>query len=242
MTNGTLIKTAMTALAILVPVLLMACGDGDKELSRADVAKIVRSELAEAPASADPGPSREEIEQIVSAAIADIPERDSGPTGIEAGPTNGSAAASIPPKSTPGDYTRFFVNKAISRYGSEGLDATLAYYNTRESVDGQWYVFIIDQDDTMVAHAANPNLVGRPASAAMGPNSYPAGEAVAAVADEDGAWFDYTFPNPATGGAETKHSWTVRHDGLVFTSGWYERGPRKSDAPPPTPRPSWSRP
>ena len=98
-------------------------------------------------------------------------------------------------------------------------------------MDGQWYVFIIDQDDTMVAHAANPNLVGRPASAAMGPNGYPAGEAVAAVADEHGAWFDYTFPNPATGGAETKHSWTVRHDGLVFTSGWYERGPRKSDAP-----------
>ena len=48
---------------------------------------------------------------------------------------------------------------------------------------------------------------------------------------QDGAWFDYTFPNPTTKGAETKHSWTVRHDGLVFTSGWYERGPRKSDAP-----------
>ena len=36
-------------------------------------------------------------------------------------------------------------------------------------------------------------------------------EAVFAVADEDGEWFSYTFPNPATGGVETKHSW-IRSD------------------------------
>ena len=27
----------------------------------------------------------------------------------------------------------------------------------------------------------------------MGPNNYPTGAAVAATADESGAWFDYTF-------------------------------------------------
>ena len=30
---------------------------------------------------------------------------------------------------------------------------------------------------------------------------------------------------------ETKHSWVVIHDGITFGSGWYERGPGKSDAP-----------
>ncbi len=30
---------------------------------------------------------------------------------------------------------------------------------------------------------------------------------------------------------ETKHSWVVTHDGITFGSGWYERGPGKSDAP-----------
>ena len=139
--------------------------------------------------------------------------------------------AAAPPKSMPAEYTKHSVNNAIGRYKSEGLDATLAYYNTEESIDGQWYVFIIDGDNIMRAHAANPDLVDRPISASVGPNGYPVGEAVAAVADEDGAWFDYTFPNPATGGVETKHSWMVRHDGLVFGSGWYEAGPRKSDAP-----------
>ena len=139
--------------------------------------------------------------------------------------------ASVPPKWEPDEYTKYFVKAAISKYDSEGLDATVAHYNTRESVDGQWYVFILDKDDIMLAHAANPDLVNRPISAADGPNGYPAGEAVAAVADEDGAWFSYNFINPSSGSTETKHSWMVKHDGLVFGSGWHERGPGKSDAP-----------
>ena len=144
----------------------------------------------------------------------------------------GYATATVPPKSTPADYTKFLVRDAISRYASEGLDATVAYYNTQESVDGQWYVFIIDDENqTIVAHAPNPDLVGQHSSQALGPNSYPTGSAVAASADQDGAWFDYTYANPASGVVETKHSWMVTHDGITFGSGWYERGPGKSDAP-----------
>ena len=142
----------------------------------------------------------------------------------------GYATATVPPKSTPADYTKFLVRDAISRYESEGLDATVAYYNTKESVDGQWYVFIIDENQTIIAHA-NPDLVGKHVSLALGPNSYPTGSAVAASADQDGAWFDYTYANPASGVVETKHSWMVIHDGITFGSGWYERGPGKSDAP-----------
>ena len=142
-----------------------------------------------------------------------------------------SQSATAPPKSFPAEYTKFLVRDAISRYESEGLDATVAYYNSKESIDGQWYVFIADEGKNMIAHAANPGLVGKHASEILGPNAYPAGAAVAASADEDGGWFDYTFPNPATGAVETKHSWVVVHDGLTFGSGWYERGPGKSDAP-----------
>ncbi len=136
-----------------------------------------------------------------------------------------------PRKSAPSAYTQAFVERAIALHDAVGRERTVAYYNTPESVDGQWYVFILDQDDTMLAHAANPALVGRPASAAVGPHNYPAGEAVVAVADGDGEWFSYTFINPASGAAETKHSWMVAYDGLTFGSGWHERGPAKSDAP-----------
>ena len=140
-------------------------------------------------------------------------------------------SAAAPPKWQPADYTQHLVRSAIRKYQEEGLDATVAHYNTMESIDGQWYMFIFDQDDIMLAHAANPALVGRPASAAVGPHNYPASEAVVAVADEDGAWFSYSFVNPASGAAETKHSWMVEYDGLTFGSGWYERGQSKADAP-----------
>ena len=142
----------------------------------------------------------------------------------------GQTEASVPPKWMPEAYTNYFVREAIRRYESDGLDSTVAHYNTEESVDGQWYVFMMDEDGTVIAHA-NPALVGQLASDVLGPNNYPTGAAVAASADENGAWFDYTFPNLATGTVETKHSWMVIHDGITFGSGWYEEGPRKTDAP-----------
>ena len=142
----------------------------------------------------------------------------------------GQTEASVPPKWMPEAYTNYFVREAIRRYESDGLDSTVAYYNTGESVDGQWYVFMIDEDGTVIAHA-NPALVGQLASDVLGPNNYPTGAAVAASADENGAWFDYTFTNPATASVETKHSWMVIHDGITFGSGWYEEGPGKTDSP-----------
>ena len=138
---------------------------------------------------------------------------------------------SAPPKWDPAEYTKYFVRSAIEKYDSEGLDATVAYYNTPESIDGQWYMFIFDQNDMFLAHAANPSYPGQHASVAVGPNNFPAGEAVVAAGDEDGAWLSYTFTNPATGAVETKHSWIVEYDGLTFGSGWYEQGPAKHDAP-----------
>ena len=137
----------------------------------------------------------------------------------------------LPSKSDPTAYTQAFVERAIHRYNTEGLQATLDYYNSPQSIDGQWYVFIIDENQTIIAHAADPDLVGKHISQALGPNSYPSGSAVAASADEDGAWVDYTWVNPESGDSQTKHSWVIRHNGLVFGSGWYERGPGKSDAP-----------
>ena len=141
-----------------------------------------------------------------------------------------AARASAPPKWEAAGYTKHFVKAAINKYDTEGIDATVAYYNTKESVDSQWYMLIFDQDDMMLAHAVNPDLVRQPASAAAGPNNYPAGEAVVAAAD-DGAWFSHTFTNPASGAVEVKHSWMVEYDGLTFVSAWHERGPSKFDAP-----------
>jgi hypothetical protein len=130
----------------------------------------------------------------------------------------------------PGAYTQSFVERALELYGVLGRDAALEYYNTAESADGEWYVFIMDEDDVLVANQ-NQDIVGIPSADVNGPDGYPAGRMVVAVASEDGGWVDYQFNNPALGRAQLKHSWVVRHDGLIFGSGWYEDPPSKVHAP-----------
>ena len=98
------------------------------------------------------GLSKSEVEEIVKAALADIPQSQPGLTSAETEQIARGVVASIPPKSSPAEYTKFFVDNAISRYETQGLDATLAHYNREESIDGQWYVFIIDENDLVIGH------------------------------------------------------------------------------------------
>ena len=57
-------------------------------------------------------------------------------------------------------YTVAMVERALQRYGDEGREATVEYYNSPESVDGEWYVFIVDENDLMIAHA-DPGRLGQ---------------------------------------------------------------------------------
>lgn len=128
------------------------------------------------------------------------------------------------PVTEPGAYTKFFVHKAIERYEDEGLEDTVAYYNTMDSVDGDWYVFIADEDGVLISHATIPGNVGKPLSSDdfLGADGFHFGNAIK-EAGEDGEWVSYSYLNPNSGGEEQKHTWVVREDGLIFGSGWYQR-------------------
>ena len=119
------------------------------------------------------------------------------------------------------EYTQLKVAQAVSMYEARDLDATLAYYNTAESVDGQWYVFIIEPDGEIIGHY-NPEVVGQNLNGAIGTDAtgYIFGPDMLA-ADETGKWVSYVFHNPATDELDSKHSWVVRYDDLLFGSGWY---------------------
>ena len=231
MTNRKLSKLASAALAVLVPLLLVACGDGDAGLTHEEVQEIVRAELADAPAASapDPGLTSADVEESIQAALAEMPQPEPGLTAAEAERIARGVFASIPPRSAPADYTKFFVNNAISRYEAQGLYATLAYYNRPESIDGQWYVFIIDGDDRVVAHP-DPQRVGLDLKGWVGTDSNGYNYAPEMLsATEEGRWVTYVFANPEsgefgsgyTGEFELKNVWVVRHDGLLFASGWY---------------------
>ncbi|MCY4438300.1 MAG: hypothetical protein OXE05_13340 [Chloroflexi bacterium] len=132
----------------------------------------------------------------------------------------------------PGLYTQAFVAEAIRRYDADGREATLAHFNNPESVDGEWYMFIIGEDGEVLAHSAIPDNVGLFVKKPLGvdANGYDFGTDMLA-ATEQGSWVSYVYENPARDNLlETKHAWVVKHDGLIFASGWYQVD--RYDAPP----------
>ena len=195
-------------------------------LTRADVEQIVRSAIAEISQSPQPGPglTRTDVEEIARAAIPIMPPPippEPSLSRAEVAQIALRVAASIPPRSEQAEYTKFFVENAIALYESEGLEDMVAYYNTPESVDGQWYVFIVDEEGYTISHY-DPEIRGRDPSLRVDATGYFYGEDLLS-ATEDGKWVSYVFTNPATGGLDSKHTWAVRRDGLIFASGWYER-------------------
>ena len=121
-------------------------------------------------------------------------------------------------------WTKSLVQQAVDRYNKTGLEETAAYYNSDESVDGQWYVFIAD-DTKIIAHATAPQLIGTPTKDITTENGYPSGAAVVAVAGPEGGWTSYSSAHPETGMTALKHTYAVESGGLIFGSGWYEPSP-----------------
>lgn len=127
-----------------------------------------------------------------------------------------------PAKGNAPAYTVWLVEQALERYEREGLDATLDHYNSRASVDGPWYVFIVNEEGLLTGHwdaeVRGQSLIGPIGTDVTG---YEFGRAMVA-AGEEGRWVTYVFTNPETGQHQRKHSWVVRHDGHLFGSGWYD--------------------
>ncbi len=118
------------------------------------------------------------------------------------------------------DFTQEFVQAALDRYDSEGREETIAYYNSSASIEGEWYVFITDENDLYIAHPTAPEWVGLDVKTRPGSDGSESGPGIA-EATEAGHWVHYTVSNPASGEEEPKHTWVIRHDGLIFASGYY---------------------
>ena len=200
----------------------------DPGLTQSDVKAIIQAALATV-SLPEPSLTRSDVEETIQAALREMADSEPGLTADEVRRIARDTVASIPLKSAPADYTKFFVQNAISRYETDGLEDTLSYYSRLESVDQEWYVFIIGSDGKVVAHY-DSRLIGEDLSGPIGTdaNGYNFGPEMLS-ATEDGKWVTYVYHrNPEhdeTGfeldELELKNVWVVRHDGLLFASGWY---------------------
>ena len=225
MTNRMRRIALAAGLLLLVSALFSACGEGG--VTRAEVEEIIRDEMsAQSQSESSPGMAPADVEGIVNDAIQKMPQPEPGLTRAEVEEIVRAAIADIPSRSAPAEYTQRFVNNAIARYEAQGLDATLTHYNSPQSVDGQWYVFIIDQNDLVIGHP-DPERLGLDLKGWVGTdaNGYEFGPEMLS-ATEDGKWVSYVYRNPESGGIgagdfELKNAWVVKRDGLLFGSGWY---------------------
>ena len=125
-----------------------------------------------------------------------------------------------PTMDEPEAYAVSLVQAAIDLYKSEGREVTVAYHNNPANIDGQWYVFITDENDNFIAHAQSPTLVDKDLKDVPGVDGSALGVEIA-NATEEGKWTDYLWPNPDSNKLEQKRTWSIRHDGYLFASGYY---------------------
>ncbi len=137
----------------------------------------------------------------------------------------------MPTMDDPEAFAVAFVQAAIDLYKMKGREAAIAYYNDTASVNGQWYVFIVDDSDIMVSHAVLPELIGMDVKDIVSFNYTLGVEIVKAT--EEGHYIDYISPNPQSNKLELKRTWVIRHDGYIFGAGYYEPwGPDPTTLPP----------
>ncbi|MBI1658732.1 MAG: hypothetical protein IS632_08180, partial [Thaumarchaeota archaeon] len=109
----------------------------------------------------------------------------------------------------------------ILEYDHAGKDAAFADINTIPEEPASTYVFVVDPATGIVqAQNVNPDLIGMSDWDVIA-SDLPAAALLEQVSAEDGAWASYTHTNPVTGEAESKRTWLIMYDGLVFGSGYY---------------------
>ena len=226
-----IVKAAMAETAATLP---------EPDLTLAEVEEAIRA-ATEGMTTPEPGLTATEVEAVVEAALAGLPEQGlalargdveeavrvamaematSGP-GLDRAEVERlarNAVVAIPPKSSPDKYTKFFVDNAIGRYEAEGLDAAVSHYNGVESVDGQWYVFILDDKGKVISHY-DSHLIGEDLRGPLGTdaNGYNFGQEMLS-ATEGGKWVSYVYKNPDAASISPANLSNVD---LKNAHGWY---------------------
>ena len=96
------------------------------------------------------------------------------------------------------ESTREYVRKAIAKYDEDGLEATIAYYNRQDSLEGQFYLFLIGVRRQLPGPSIFPHLIGTDIKEVVGSDGQELGKEIAR-ATEEGIWVEYLWPIPYPG-------------------------------------------
>jgi cytochrome c len=118
------------------------------------------------------------------------------------------------------------VERAAEYIRVHGRQQAFAVFNRLDGgfVDGDLYVFCDDAAGINLANGGNPNLVGRNLAAVRDPDGkLPALDLYRLTQAKGQGWYEFLWPNPATGRVERKVVFAVRIDDQSFcASGYYK--------------------
>jgi len=135
-------------------------------------------------------------------------------------------AASISPiLATTADDVKAFVSKAMVHIKDVGQAQAFADFSQPNGnwVVGELYIFCQAPDGVILAHGANPALIGRNFSNVMDPDGKPPNREINRIGFTYGeGWVDFKWPNPVTKKVQPKSAWVMKvNDGAVCGSGYY---------------------
>ena len=120
---------------------------------------------------------------------------------------------------TPESFVRGVIEDTIALYDSDpdtAFDTITAMMSTSPS-----YPFVIDSNTIVVAHGADPDVIGTKGILAASTDKMI--DALVSDLEENGEmWVEYTITNPSVGIDQYKRSLIVLHDGYIFGSGYYQ--------------------
>ena len=118
-----------------------------------------------------------------------------------------------------------FVKSAVAFAKVNGVSKLLKEVNspTTQFRKGELYIFVLDMDGIIMAHGANPKLVGHDLSEREDANSVRYIQEFIKVADTKGSgWVDYLFPNPENGKVEAKTTYIEKVEFVIVGCGVYK--------------------
>jgi cytochrome c len=124
------------------------------------------------------------------------------------------------------DEVHALVERAAEYVRVHGRQQAFVDFNRPDGgfVDGDLYVFCDDAAGINLANGGNPNLVGRNLAAVRdSEGKLPALDLYHMTQAKGQGWYDFLWPNPATGRVERKVVFAVRIDDQTFcASGYYK--------------------
>lgn len=116
------------------------------------------------------------------------------------------------------------VDKAAAYAASNGKDKLIAEANKKDGPFQQddLYIFVFDQNGTLIANPANPNLVGQNDVAKPDADGKLFRKDILNVAKTQGSgWVDYKWLNPTSGKVEPKTSYVKKQGDVIIGAGVY---------------------